>query len=206
MKYDFESIIDRKGRDALAVDLIGAPGSPYPAPREGFDPIPMWIADMNFAVPPVIQQAVTERTAHPCFGYFDAGDEYYSAIIDWQSRRNGVTGLTREAIGYENGVLGGVISALNVLCSRGDRVLVHSPTYIGFTMSLKNNGYDIVHSPLKPDADGVYRMDFEDMERKIVEKHIHAMIMCSPHNPTGRVWERGELEQVAELCRKHDVF
>ncbi len=206
MKYDFESIIDRKGRDALAVDLIGAPGSPYPAAKEGFDPIPMWIADMNFAVPPAIQQAVTERTAHPCFGYFDAGDEYYNAIIDWQSRRNGVTGLTRKAIGYENGVLGGVISALNVLCSRGDSVLVHSPTYIGFTMSLKNNGYDIVHSPLKPDADGVFRMDFEDMERKIVEKHIHAMIMCSPHNPTGRVWERGELEQVAELCRKHDVF
>ena len=99
-----------------------------------------------------------------------------------------------------------MVSALNVLCSRGDKVLLHSPTYIGFTGSLTNNGYDIVHSPLVKDADGVWRMDFEDMERKIVENKIHAAVFCSPHNPCGRVWERWEVEQAMELFRKHDVM
>ena len=117
-----------------------------------------------------------------------------------------MTGLTKECIGYENGVLGGVISALNVLCSKGDSVLVHSPTYVGFTGALTNNGYYIVHSALKKDEENVWRMDFADMEKKIVENHIHACIMCSPHNPTGRVWERWELEKAMELFKKHDVY
>ena len=115
-------------------------------------------------------------------------------------------GLTKEHIGYENGVLGGVVSALNVFCSKGDKVLVHSPTYVGFTGSLTNNGYRIVHSPLRQDSQGVWRMDFEDMERKLTEQHIHAAILCSPHNPCGRVWERWELEQAMELFRKHGVW
>ena len=103
-------------------------------------------------------------------------------------------------------MLGGVISALNVMCSKGDNVLVHSPTYIGFTHALTNNGYTIVHSPLFQDAQGVYRMDFDDMERKIVENNIHAAIFCSPHNPCGRVWARWEIEQAMELFKKYDVF
>ena len=117
-----------------------------------------------------------------------------------------MTGLSAEHIGYENGVLGGVISALNVICSRGDNVLIHSPTYVGFTGSLNNNGYHMVHSPLLRDAEGIWRMDFEDMERKIVENRIHAAVFCSPHNPTGRVWERWELERFMELCAKYDVY
>lgn len=206
MKYDFTGTIDRRGKDALAIDLIGVPGSPYPAPKPGFDPIHMWIADMNFATCPAIQQAVAERLAHPCFGYFEPSAEFYDAVIDWQLKRNGVSGLSREAIGYENGVLGGVISTLNVLCSKGDKVLVHSPAYVGFTMCLENNGYKIVHSPLVRDEDGIFRMDYDDMERKIAENRIHAAIFCSPHNPTGRVWEREELERAMEIYRKHDVF
>ena len=114
-------------------------------------------------------------------------------------------GLRAEHIGYENGVLGGVISALNVLCSKGDQVLVHKPTYIGFTNSLKNNGYHIVHSELKRDENGVWRMDFEDMEQKRQEEKIHAAIFCSPHNPCGRVWERWEIEKAMELYKKYDV-
>ena len=206
MKYDFTSIIDRRGRDALAVELIGAPGSFIPAPRDGFTPIPMWVADMNFATVPAIQEAIIRRAQHPCFGYFAPRDEYYQAILDWHRARNGSDWLQKEHIGYENGVLGGVISALNALCSRGDRVLLHSPTYVGFTHSLEDNGYRIVHSPLRPDKSGVLRMDFEDMERKLTENRIHAAVFCSPHNPAGRVWERWELEGAMELFRKHDVF
>ena len=205
MKYDFTSILERHGKDAIAVDGLGTGFAPS-APKEGFDAIPMWVADMNFPVVPTIQQEVIARVQHPAFGYFDPSDEYYNAIIQWQARRNGVTGLEKQHIGYENGVLGGVVSALNCVCSRGDKVLVHSPTYIGFTRCLENNGYDIVHSPLVQDENGVWRMDFADMEKHLAEEHIHAAILCSPHNPCGRVWERWELEKAMELFKKYNVY
>ncbi|MBQ9795037.1 MAG: aminotransferase class I/II-fold pyridoxal phosphate-dependent enzyme [Clostridia bacterium] len=205
MKYDFESIIDRRGKDALAVDGLGkgwAPGSP----KEGFDPIPMWVADMNFPTAPSVCEAMAERIRHPAFGYFDPREEYFASIINWQTRRNGVEGLKPEHIGYENGVLGGLISAMNTFCSKGDNVLVHAPVYMGFSRALKNNGYNLVLSPLVRDEQGVWRMDFADMEKKIIENNIHASVFCSPHNPTGRVWERWELETAMELFRKHDVY
>ena len=205
MKYDFTSILDRHGKDAIAVDAIGSGAFGYPAPREGFDSIPMWVADMNFPVVPTIQEAIIARAQHPTFGYFMPRQEYTDAIIKWQKNHNNAN-VAPENIGYENGVLGGVVTALNVLCSRGDKVLLHSPTYVGFTGSLTNNGYAIIHSPLKQDDAGVWRMDFEDMEKKIVEHKIHAAIFCSPHNPCGRVWEKWEVEKAMELYQKHDVM
>ncbi|MBQ9664243.1 MAG: aminotransferase class I/II-fold pyridoxal phosphate-dependent enzyme [Oscillospiraceae bacterium] len=205
MKFDFTTIPDRHGKDALALDGIGQFPTAPAAPEEGFDAIPMWVADMNFATAPSVVRAMEERLRHPLFGYFTPTDEYYNAIIRWQETRHSAAGLEKRMIGYENGVLGGVVSALNVMCSRGDSVLVHSPTYIGFTGVLKNNGYRIVHSPLTRDAGGVWRMDYEDMERQIRENRIHAAILCSPHNPCGRVWEREELEAAYEIFRKYDV-
>lgn len=202
MTYDFTTILDRRGKDALAVDKPPL----LCRPREGFDLIPMWVADMNFPVCPAIPRAIEQRLRHPTYGYFSPREEYYNAILSWQRRRNGVEGLEAEHIGYENGVLGGVASALGALCSRGDHVLVHSPTYIGFTRTLADNGYRIVHSPLVKDAQGVWRMDLADMEEKIVQNRIHAAILCSPHNPSGRVWERGELEAVMALFQAHDVY
>ena len=205
MKYDFTSILDRHGKDAIAVEAIGAGPFGYPAPKEGFDAIPMWVADMNFPVVPTIQEAMIERAKHPTFGYFLPRQEYTDAIIQWQKNRNNAD-VAPENIGYENGVLGGVVTALNVFCSRGDKVLVHSPTYVGFTHSLENNGYDIVHSPLVQDENGIWGMDFADMEKKIAEGKIHAAIFCSPHNPCGRVWEKWEVEQAMELYKKYDVM
>lgn len=203
MKYDFSTIMDRNGKDSIAVDTIPFPNAKI---RDGFDRIPMWVADMNFQTAPSIPEAVIERTKHTAYGYFTPRKEYYDAIIDWQQTRNNVLGLTEECIGYENGVLGGVISALNVFCSRGDKVLLHAPTYIGFSHSLENNGYQIIHSPLRQDEKGVWRMDFADMEQKLKEEKIHAAIFCSPHNPCGRVWERWEIEQAMELYRKYNVM
>lgn len=206
MTYDFTTMMDRRGRDALAVDGLGVlPGVPG-APKEGFDAIPMWVADMNFPALPTITEAIMKRVAHPSFGYFLPSDAYFDAIIGWQAARNGVSGLKKEAIGYENGVLGGVVSALNVFCSKGDKVLVHAPTYIGFTGTLENNGYELVHSPLVKDEAGVWRMDFADMEQKLRTQRIHAAVFCSPHNPTGRVWERWELEQMMALFEKYGVY
>ena len=206
MKYDFTTILYRKGMDAEALDLED---EFFPrdegCDREKYDFIPMWVADMNFPVFPGITEAITKRISHPCFGYFGPRQEYFDAIINWQKIRNGVEGLEKEHIGYENGVLGGVISALNTMCSKGSAVLVHSPTYIGFNECLENNGYKIVRSPLVKDGDGVWRMDVSDMEKKIIEHKIHAAIMCSPHNPTGRVWTREELETAMDLFKKYDV-
>ena len=205
MKYDFETVMDRCGQDALAVDALGQGWTPG-KPREGFDVIPLWVAAMNFPTVPTVCEAIRHRVEHPAFGYFSPRDEYYDAIIAWQHVRNGVEGLERGHIGYENGVLGGLLSALGTFCSRGDNVLVHSPTYMGFTGSLTGAGYHIVHSPLVLDEAGVWRMNFEDMERKLCEGHIHTAIFCSPHNPTGRVWERWEIERAMALFQKYDVY
>lgn len=206
MKYDFTSIMNRHDMDAIAVDGLGQlPIAPQP-PKEGWDIIPMWVADMNFPTVPTIPEAIIERAKHPAYGYFSPKTEYFDSIIQWHKTHNDVADLTPECIGYENGVLGGVISALNVFCSKGDAVLVHRPTYIGFTMSLTNNGYNMVHTDLIKDENNIWRMDYEDMEKKIVENHIHAAVFCSPHNPCGRVWERWELEKAMELFKKHDVM
>lgn len=206
MQYDFTSIIDRRGKDALAVDAVGDPRiSIAPeAPAEGFDLIPLWVADMNFPTLPDIQEAVIERARHPMFGYYLPSDAYYESILRWHAVRNGVTDIDRQAIGYENGVLGGLASAMQVLGGPGTRVLLHSPTYVGFTGTLKAGGYTIVHSPLKKDALGIWRMDLEDMAEKF-ESGIRILIFCSPHNPCGRVWEKEELEDMMDLCRRYDV-
>ena len=211
MKYDFESIIERHGQDALAVDRpaqhreLGEGYFSIPV-KEGFDIIPMWVADMNYAVAPSIPRAIKKRMEHPVYGYFEPRKEYYDAIIKWQTERNHVEGLTPECIGYENGVLGGVVSAAGILCSSGDKILVNSPTYVGFMHALCNVGYELVHSPMVLDENNVWRMDYEDMEKKIVEQQIHTAILCNPHNPTGRAWERWEIEKAMELYKKHDVY
>ena len=156
----------------------------------------------NFPTVPTIPEAIIERAKHPAYGYFRPTEEYYDAIISWHEKRNGVTGLTRDCIGYENGVLGGVISALTAFASPGDGVLLHSPVYIGFTKSIGNNGYKMVHSPLVKDENGVWRMDYEDMDMKLKMEKIHVAVFCSPHNPCGRVWERWEIEKAMEVYRE----
>lgn len=205
MKYDFVSIMDRKGKDAMALDCLGEPWAPAP-PKDGYDVIPMWVADMNFPVLPDICQAIVGRINHPSFGYFEPRPEYYDAIIDWHKKRKNVADLKAKYIGYENGVLGGVLSALGTFCSRGDNVLIHNPAYSGFTKVLKQNGYNMIFSDLFIDDKGVWRMDYKDMEEKIVRNNIHAALFCTPHNPTGRVWEKWEVEKMMDLFKKHDVY
>ena len=191
----------------MAADQLPPPGDEKGWKiKEGFTKIPMWVADMNFPVAPSVTKALTERISHPSYGYFTPRDAYYEAIIRWQRERNKVVELPREAIGYENGVLGGIVSALHTLCSQGDAVLIHTPAYIGFTNILTNNGYKSVHSPLTLDGNGVWRMDYVDMEEKIKRHHIHAAIFCSPHNPSGRVWERWEIERAMEIFKENDVY
>lgn len=195
MKYDFETAVDRFGKDSISANIV-----PWDVtPDEGFSRIPMWCADMSFLAAPPVMKAINKRLEFQSFGYFELSDEYFDSIISWQSRRNGVQGLMKEHIGYENGVLGGVSSAIQALSAPGDKILLHSPTYIGFTHVLNDIGRTAVHSPLVRDEHGVWRMDYADMDRKIKENGIHLAIFCSPHNPCGRVWEREEIEKAMEV-------
>lgn len=200
-EFDFTSILDRHGKDAIAVDMIPIEGAEV---QEGFDRIPMWVADMNFPVVPSITEELQKRINHPAYGYFPVSDDYYNAIIQWQKTQNHVDVL-KEDIGYENGVLGGVATALNVLACKGDWILLHSPIYIGFRHVLEDSGYHIVYSPLKKDDKGVWRMDYKDMAEKIEKYKIHTAIFCSPHNPCGRVWEKEEIEQAMKVYEDHQV-
>lgn len=208
MIYDFTSIMDRRGKDALAVDAIGgyAWGFAPQKAKPGFEEIPMWVADMNFATAPSIIEAIQKRIAHPAFGYFAASDEYYQSIIDWQVRQHAYQGLTKDVIGYENGVHGCVATSIQLFTEPGDAILVHSPTYVGFLGDIKESGRRTVYSPLKRDDQGIWRMDFEDMDKKLRDNDIHLAIFCSPHNPTGRVWERWELEKAMEVYQKNDCI
>ena len=205
MQFDFETMLERHGMDSIAVDAIGTGFAPA-GPKKGFDAIPMWVADMNYATCPAIQESVIRRVQHPAFGYFDPSDAYYDSIIRWQETRNRVTGLEKKHIGYENGVLGGVISTLNALCSRGDAVLLQSPAYIGFTHVLENNGYKIVLNPLVQDETGAWRLDYADLERKIIKNRVHAAIFCNPHNPCGRVWTPEEIRKAMDIFERHEVW
>ena len=179
MKYDFITVLDRTGADSIAANIDPWGVSPAPAQR-----IPMWIADMSFPTAPPILEAMHKRLAFPNFGYFSMPDEYFDCILRWQETRNGLTGLKRADIGYENGVLGGVSSAVQALTVPGEAVLLHAPAYIGFTHVLDNLGRKAELSPLRRDENGVWRMDYEDMDRRLKEHSIRLAILCSPHNPT----------------------
>ena len=203
MTYDFTTVLDRQGHDIIAADII-----PFPEGKvdEGFSPIPMWVADMSFPTAPCILQAMEERLRFPNFGYFRASEAYYRAILDWHRTRKGVSDLEKEHIGYENGVLGGVSSAIRMLSAPGDKILLHAPVYVGFTHVLNSIGRSAVHSDLVRDGDGIWRMDYEDMDRKLKENKIHLAVFCSPHNPTGRVWEREEIEKAMEVYAANDCI
>mgnify|MGYP002599808996 FL=1 len=200
MKYDFTTILNREGTGAIAVSKIPFDNAEI---KEGFSKIPMWVADMNYATAPSVIEAIQNRLAHPVFGYFDIKDAYSESIIEWQKTRNGVTDIPKEAIDYENGVLGGVSSVLQAFTAPGEAILLHSPAYIGFIGTITNMGRKIVYSPLKKDEQGVWRMDYEDMDKKLKENHIHLAIFCTPHNPCGRVWEREEIEKAMEVYEKN---
>lgn len=202
MNYDFTTILNREGHDALAVDSLPIPGITI---KKGFSKIPMWVADMNFPVLPAIQESIAARLKEPHFGYFNIPDTYYDAIISWQKEQNHQL-VKKEHIGYENGVLGGVSSVIQAYTSKKEPILVHSPTYIGFTKTLNNLDRTIIHSELVQDENGIWRMDYEDMDRKIKAHQIKVCIFCSPHNPTGRVWEKEEIEKAMEVYRNNQCI
>lgn len=209
MKYDFETVIDRKGKDAMVFDAIGSSQGRTlkpTLPKDGLSIIPMWIADMNFATVPAAVERMIKRVQHPVYGYFYTSDEYYDAIIQWNKNRYGIQDLSKNNIGYENGVLGCLSTVINALTLPGDHILLHSPAYVGFSNVIYDTGRIAALTPLVKDENDIWRMDFKDMERQIKENNIHLAIFCSPHNPCGRVWQRWEIEKALHIFKENDVY
>lgn len=198
----FDAYWDRSAQHALKWETIPIPDAFI---DRGFTPLPMWVADMDFATAPGVTKAVRQRTEHPLFGYFSLPDRYYEAISRWHRQRYGVQGLQKQDITYENGVLGGISSVVQICTRAGEGVLLNSPAYVGFSGILKNMGREIVLSPLQKDKDGIYRLDFEDMAEKIQKHNLRCAIFCSPHNPTGRVWEEDEITAYISLMNSLGV-
>jgi len=205
-KYDFETIIDRSGFNSM-----GQHPEKFTQGvrvKEGFTPINVWIGgDLWFPTAPSLTKALVERAQHPFYNMIQRPcDAYYESIIAWQKARYGVDKMTRADITPHNNLPGPIIAALKTFCIPGDSVLLTLPMFSGYFGDLEYAGCKPVLSSLVKDGDGVWRLDFDDIEQKIAANHVHVTIFSSPHNPTGRVWERWELEKLMALFEKYQVI
>ena len=192
MKYNFDEIVPRRGTNSYKWDSAQAE-----------DVLPMWVADMDFRTAPCVVEALRRRVEHGIFGYTKVPSAYYEAVINWFARRHGWK-IERDWMIYTSGVVPALSAVIKALTVPGDRVLVQTPVYNCFFSSIRNNGCDVVASPLVY-ADGTYRIDFEKLEERVSDPRVKLMLLCNPHNPAGRVWTRQELTRIGEVCFRHDV-
>lgn len=192
MKYDFDTQILRRGTDSYKWDSA-----------KSEDVLPMWVADMDFRTAPAIVDALERRVKHGIFGYTRVPDSYYKAVTDWFARRHGWT-IDREWIIYTSGVVPAISAVIKALTVPGDKVVVQTPVYNCFFSSIRNNGCEIVTSPLLHTGN-TFAMDYDDLEKKVADPKVKAMLLCNPHNPAGRVWRREELVRLGEICIRHGV-
>lgn len=193
MKHDFDKLIDRRGTACVKWDL---------APDE--DVIPMWVADMDFEVAPAIVEGLRKRIEHGIFGYNIVPDSYYESLASWFLRRHGFN-IQRDWVQTVPGVVPAISCVIKALTRPGDSVLFLTPAYNCFFSSVRNNGCNAEMSPLKPVGD-TFEIDFDDFERRAAKPETRIFLLCSPHNPSGRVWHRDELERLYEICLRHDVI
>lgn len=195
-KYDFESIIDRRGTGSLKWDAWSARG-------HASDDLPLWVADMDFKTAPCAIEALIERAEHGIFGYTLAQDGYYEAVQSWFETRHGWR-PEREWFVITPGVVFALAMAITALTQPGDTVAIQPPVYYPFRTMIEDNGRRVAASPLIYE-DGRYSMDFEGFERTLVESGAKLFILCNPHNPVGRCWTAEELRRIGEICLRHHV-
>ena len=196
MPFDFDTVIDRRNTASTKHDMVEANG--YPA-----DVLPMWVADMDFKVPPCVTDALQKAVVHGIFGYSFPTDGYFRAVQNWFKARFGWE-LEKDWIQFAPGVVFALSTAIRVMTQLGDAVLVTPPVYYPFYNVISNNGRRLVESLLVYE-NGRYAVDFADFERKIIENDVKLFILCSPHNPICRVWTVEELRKIGDICRKHGV-
>ena len=194
MSYDFDKCIERRGTGCVKWDEMPSA-----------DVIPLWVADMDFAVAPAIQEAVKKRAQHPVFGYTYVQDDYYDAVISWFQRRHQWT-IRREWMLYTIGVVPAMSVAIKALTMPGEKVLILSPDYNCFFSSIKNNGCEVAESVLRFCTDSNrFEVDWQDFEAWCADEKTTVFLLCNPHNPTGRVWSREELQRMADICHQYHV-
>lgn len=197
MKYDFDTVVDRYNSNSLKYDCAKQWGVPE-------DVLPMWVADMDFKTAPEILEAMQKSVEFGIFGYSIPPFSYYEAIAAWFQNRF-AWDAKPEWIVKTPGVVFAISMAVRALTDKGDAVLIQQPVYYPFRAVVEDNARVCINSPLVLNG-GRYEMDYEDMERKITENQVKLFILCSPHNPVGRVWSVEELEKVIAICKKHGVF
>jgi cystathionine beta-lyase len=191
MVYDFDKKVERRNTDSLKWDVA-----------EG--ELPMWVADMDFETAPEIISAIQKRTCQGVFGYSIVPDEWYQAITDWWKRRHHFQ-MEKEWLIFCTGVVPAISSIVRKMTTVGENVLIQTPVYNIFFNSIVNNGRKVLESPLKYGKEG-YSIDFSDLEEKLAEPQTTMMILCNPHNPVGKIWDRETLKKIGDLCLKHHVL
>lgn len=197
MNYDFDRIIPRRNTNSLKWDFAEKRG-------RSADILPLWVADMDFAAPNEVIAAIKDKAEHGIFGYSEPLDGYYAALNGWFERRHGWKTQAEKFV-LSCGVVFAINSLIRVLTQPNDAVIVMQPVYYPFSESVLENGRKLVVSQLVTDGKR-YTVDFDDFERKIEENKVKLFILCSPHNPVGRVWTVDELRRMGEICLKHGVF
>ena len=192
MKYNFDELIERRGTNCVKWDE-----SPSP------EVIPLWVADMDFRVAPAIQKALQQRVEHGVFGYNIVPESYYEAVISWFHRRH-QWDIQRSWILYTTAVVPAMSCVIKALTMPGEKVLILSPAYNCFFSSIKNNGCEVLESPLKAVGD-TFEVDFDDFETKCADEKTTLFLLCNPHNPSGRVWTKEELQRMYDICKRHGV-
>jgi cystathionine beta-lyase len=196
MKYDFDTVLDRRNTDSLKYDRAAARGKPDGA-------IPMWVADMDFASPPCVLDALAERVRHGIFGYSEPSGDYFGAVRDWFIERHGWR--TQESwLVMTPGVVVSMCAAIHAATNPGDAIIIQQPVYYPFAESIAGSGRRLVVNGLRL-ADGRYEIDFDAFEGQVVENGVKLFLLCSPHNPVGRVWAQSELERLGDICLRRGV-
>ena len=193
MKYNFDEIIERRGTHSVKWDE-----------NPSGDIIPLWVADMDFAVAPAIQKAIQKRAEHPIFAYTLVEDDYYEAVISWFHRRHQWT-IKKEWILYTTGVVPAVSAVLKAITMPGERVITFTPAYNCFFSSIRNSGCELAPCPLRWNRNTRFEIPWDELETLCKDERTTVLLLCNPHNPTGRVWSITELRRLAAICHRNKI-
>ncbi len=196
MTYDFDTVIERRHTDSVKWDT-------RPAGLEEVELLPLWVADMDFACPPAVAESLRKRAEHPVFGYSERPASYYRAVQEWMQKRFDWP-IRPDWIAVTPGVVPALNLAIQAFSANAEGVVIQPPVYYPFISSITNNDRRVIHNPLKLE-DNRYVMDFDGLE-KAIDSGTRLLVLCHPHNPVGRVWKSGELLELSEICKRHDLL
>lgn len=197
MNYDFDTVVNRKNTNAIKYDLAKKRGKPE-------DAVSLWVTDMDFPTAPCIQKAVAEKASHGIWGYSRPDNRYYDALKKWYKERHNFE-VQNEWVENTPGVCFALATAVKAFTKEGESVLIQKPVYYPFFNIINSLQRKVVNSSLIL-KNNHYEIDFDDFERKIVQENVKMFILCSPHNPGGRVWTKQELQKISEICLAHNVL